>query len=176
MEINEKKNYGIWILRILLTLACALTFAWIFSNSLKTGTESSSQSLAVTNAVQDTAQVIAPSSSIATATGADYDKLHSIIRSIAHFSEFALLGALLIACYFSYTRDKSLCVLPFGLIVLTPIIDECLQISTGGRGAEMKDILLDTAGGFLGALVGLIAVGLVWLIVKKHRAKRERKI
>ena len=176
MEKSKRKNYGIWILRIALSLACALTFAWIFSNSLKTGEQSSAQSLAVTNAVQDTARIIAPSSSVATATGAEYDKLHSLIRSIAHFSEFALLGALLIACYFSYTRDKSLCVLPLGLIVLTPIIDECLQISTGGRGAEMKDIFLDTAGGFLGAFAGLIIVGLILLIVKKRGAKRERKI
>ncbi len=176
MGINKKKNVSLWVLRIALTLACALTFAWIFSNSLKTGEQSSAQSLAVTNSVQDVAQVIAPSSSVATATGDDYDKLHSLIRSIAHVSEFALLGALLITCYFSYTSDKALCIVPFGLILLTPIIDECLQISTGGRGAEMKDILLDTAGGFLGALAGLMIVGLIYLILKKSRAKRERKV
>ena len=134
------------------------------------------QSLAITDSVQDVAQAIAPSSKVATAKGEDYDKLHNFIRNLAHFSEFALLGALLIVCYFSYTKDKAFCFLPFGLIVLTPICDECLQMFTAGRGAELKDMLLDTAGGCLGALAGLIIVGLIWLIVKRSRAKRERKL
>ena len=156
-------------LRIALTLACALVFAWIFSNSLKTGMESSTQSLAVTDAVQGVAQVIAPSSGVATATGDAYDKLHSVIRSIAHFSEFALLGALLIWCYLSYTREKAFCVVPLGLIVLTPIIDECLQTFTGGRGAELYDIFLDTVGGLLGAIVAFF---LFLLIVRMRKRKK----
>lgn len=159
----------ITVLRIALTLACAFVYAWIFSNSLKTGAESSAQSLAVTDAVQSAAQVVAPSSGVATATGEEYDKLHSLIRSIAHFSEFALLGALLSWCYLSYTRQKAFAVIPFAFIVLTPIVDECLQTFTGGRGAEIKDILLDTAGGLFGAAVALLLFWLGWVIYKRRK-------
>ena len=170
----RRKNRKIWIARFALTLACAFVFAWIFSNSLKTGAESSAQSHAVTNAVQSVAQSVAPSSSVATAKGKAYENLHNVIRKIAHFSEFALLGALLIWCYLSYTKDKAFCVLPFGLILLTPIVDECLQTFTGGRGAELADVFLDTVGGFLGALVALLAVWAVRKILQRKKRKGAR--
>lgn len=176
MKKTTKKNGKIWVLRIVLTIACIFAFAWIFSNSLKTGEQSSAQSHAVTKAVQDTAKVVAPSSKVATATGEDYDILHSLIRSIAHFSEFAVLGALLAWCYLSYTRQKAFFVLPIGLIVLTPIVDETLQISTGGRGAEMKDIFLDTAGGLLGALCAVVLVWLVFALCQRRRRKRGNRV
>ena len=164
-----KKNTKLIILRIVLTLACALTYAWIFSNSLQSGARSSAQSHAVTDAVQDTAQVIAPSSGVATATGKDYDALHNVIRSIAHFAEFALLGALLVWCYLSYTRQKAFAVIPFGLIVLTPIVDECVQLFTGSRAAELKDIFLDTGGGFIGAALALLAFFVFRAIFKRRK-------
>lgn len=176
MEKATQKNGKIWVLRIVLTIACIFAFAWIFSNSLKTGEQSSAQSQAVTKAVQDTAKVVAPSSKVATATGEDYELLHNVIRSIAHFSEFAVLGALLAWCYLSYTRQKALFILPIGLIVLTPIVDETLQISTGGRGAEMKDILLDTAGGLLGTVCALAIVWLVFALCKRRRRKRGDRV
>lgn len=169
MEKVAKKNTRLIFLRVVLTIACALVYAWIFSNSLKSGAESSAQSHAVTDAVQGAAQVVAPSSGVATATGKDYDALHSIIRSIAHFAEFALLGALLSWCYLSYTRQKAFAVIPFGLIVLTPIIDECLQLFTGSRAAEMKDIFLDTGGGFIGAALALFAFFVCRAIFKRRK-------
>ena len=169
MDKVTKKNAWLIFLRVVLTIACALVYAWIFSNSLKSGAESSAQSHAVTKAVQSAAQVVAPSSGVATATGAAYDALHSVIRSIAHFAEFALLGALLSWCYLSYTRQKAFAVIPFGLIVLTPIIDECLQLFTGSRAAEMKDVFLDTSGGFIGAALALLAFFVCRAIFKRRK-------
>ncbi len=161
-------------MRTVLTLACLFVFAWIFSNSLQTGEQSSKTSHTVTDTVQNVASVIAPSSPIATATGEDYDKLHNDIRSIAHFLEFALLGALLIFCYYSYTKNAAYLIAPLGLIFLTPIVDEYLQTFVGGRGAELKDVLIDTSGGFAGAAFAAIVLVIGFLIVKKKRgAKRE---
>ena len=167
----NKNGVKIWILRITLTLACLLVFAWIFSNSLQTGEESSSQSVAVVDAVQRVVKVFAPNSSIANATGEAYAKLHEDIRVLAHFCEFALLGALLVWCYRSYTSDKAFAFLPVVIVLLTPIVDECLQTTTLGRGAELFDVFVDSLGGICGCAFAFITILIAWII----RKSKERK-
>ena len=171
--IEEMKNGGmkIWILRIALTLACLFAFAWIFSNSLQTGEESSSQSVAVVDTVQKIVGAIAPDSPIATATGEAYDRLHGQIRTVAHFCEFALLGVLLVWCYRSYTRDKAFAFLPVALVLLTPLVDECLQTLVGGRGAELFDVFVDSLGGISGCAFAGIVLFLIWCIRRKREGK-----
>jgi VanZ family protein len=167
MMKTNKKTWRIWTLRITLTILCLLVLAWIFSNSLQTGEQSAEQSQTVVDVVQDTAGVIAPDSSIANATGDDYATLHNSVRNFAHFAEFALLGFLLTCCYFSYTRQKQYFVIPAGLVLLTPMIDECLQTFIVARGAEISDVFLDTAGGFTGMIAALLSLAVIWIIYKK---------
>ena len=173
MEKIRQHKKGIYALRIILTLLCALVLAWIFSNSLAVGEKSSSQSGAVTDAVQDVAGVIAPESSVATATGEDYDKLHMDIRTLAHFCEFVALGGLLLFCYFSYTRKKDFFIIPLWLVVFVPLIDACLQTFTGGRAAQLSDVLIDTAGGFMGMILAFVAflLGRAWYLRRKRRGR-----
>ena len=167
----KAKRWKIVILRALLTLLCILMFAWIFSNSLKSGESSSKQSQTVVDSIQDVASVIAPDSSIANATGKDYEKLHMDIRTLAHFSEFALLGALLIWCYLSYTRAKLFLVIPFGIATLTPFVDEFLQTFSSGRAAEITDVVVDMLGLGFGMFLAFASLGVgVWL----YRRKKKR--
>lgn len=175
MEKNRGKKWKIYLLRAGLTLLCVLTLILIFSNSLQSGEKSSGQSSAVTDAVQDVAGVIAPDSGVANATGTEYDKLHMDIRTLAHFGEFALLGALLIFCYFSYTRTKSFLILPLSGIVLTPFVDECLQMFATARAAELKDVLVDTAGGVFGVVLAVLALVIGGWLYRRRRAKKQLK-
>ena len=177
MEKIRQHKKGIYALRIILTLLCALVLAWIFSNSLAVGEKSSSQSGAVTDAVQDVAGVIAPESSVATATGEDYDKLHMDIRTLAHFCEFVALGGLLLFCYFSYTRKKDFFIIPLWLVLFVPLIDECLQTFTGGRAAQLSDVLIDTAGGLMGMALAFVAflLGRVWYLRRKRRGRANAR-
>ena len=161
--------WKIWILRISLTLACLATFAWIFSNSLQTGEQSSSQSSSVVDTVQRVAAVFAPNSFIATATGEAYERLHEQVRIVAHFCEFALLGALLVWCYRAYTDDKAFAFLPVALVLLTPIVDECLQMATVGRSAEIFDVFVDSLGGICGCIVAGITLMIGFWIGKRRR-------
>ncbi|MBQ8323078.1 MAG: VanZ family protein [Clostridia bacterium] len=161
------------ILRILLTALCLLVYAWIFSNSATVGAQSSAQSHSVTKTVQKIVGVFAPDSFIATAAGEDFDRLHSAIRTLAHFCEFALLGALLTWCYASYTRDKAFAFLPVALVVLTPIFDEAVQSFTGGRAAEVADLLVDTAGGLAGCVFALVTL---WIGFAVSRRKKKKKV
>ncbi len=171
MEQNCGKALKIWILRALLTALCLCMLAFIFGNSLQTGEQSSGLSRKVTDAVQKLCGLFAPESWIATATGEAYDKLHGIVRTAAHFSEFALLGALFCWCYRAYTRDKTFLFLPVGLLVLVPIVDEFLQRSSADRIADIADMLVDTAGGLCGFSFALLTL-LIGFICKRKKEKK----
>ena len=176
MEKYRGNKWKIYALRTFLTLLCAFVIAWIFSNSLQTGEQSSSQSSAVTDTVQDVASVIAPDSSVATATGEDYDKLHMDIRTLAHFCEFVALGGLLVFCYASYTRRKSFFFIPVWLVLFVPLIDECLQTFTLSRTAELTDVFTDTIGGFTGMILAMCALVVGGWLLRCLRKKRKGKV
>ena len=131
---------------ILLTLLSAATVWFIFSNSLKSGVASASQSQAVTEGIQDAIEVIAPSSPIAKAEGTAFDRLHAFVRKSAHFLEYALLGALLLFTCRSYTRLKRFWFAPPCIAFLVAAFDEYIQNFTPGRGNSFADVLIDTAG------------------------------
>lgn len=174
----KKSKAKIWrlVLRIVLPLACIAVLAFIFSNSLKSGTASSAQSGTVVNLVQKIAGVFAPNSWLATATGEAKEKIHAVIRMLAHFSEFALLGALFIWCYFSYTLQKRWLYLPVCTFLLVPVTDEFLQTLTASRAGEISDILVDLLGGFSGMLFAIVTVAIgVGIYLHKKRKKAENK-
>lgn len=173
MERKKKVQWKLWLLRILLTVLCIGAFVWIFSNSLQTGEASSEKSETVVDAVQNVAGVIAPDSFVATAKGEDRAFLHDIIRKLAHFAEFALLGALLTWCYFSYTRSKAFAFLPVALVWFTPIVDEFLQSFSSGRASELVDIFVDTAGGICGILFAALTLLIGFWI---HKSKRKKRV
>ena len=156
----------------LTTLLCVLTCAWIFSNSLQNAEESTATSQGVVDIVQAVAGAIAPNSSIATATGEAYEKLHAAVRVVAHFCEFAWLGALMVWCWRSYTAKKVWVIAPVAGIVSVPIIDEWLQSTTVGRAAEFLDVVIDVSGGIFGAA---FAVFTIWLGIKIIRNRKRKK-
>ena len=165
-----EKNKKIYLVRVLLTLACVLLLAFIFGNSLTEGDDSSKQSAGVVKAVQKIVGVFAPNSWIATATGEQYDRLHASVRTLAHFSEFALLGALCSWCYRAYTNEKTYFFVVVCFVAYVPIIDEFLQTLTVGRVADIHDVFLDTLGAFAGILFALCT-----LFLGRIRRKRRCK-
>ena len=157
----EKKQ--IVTIRIILTLLTIGCLAWIFSNSLATGMESSEASQTVTETVQDVVGAVAPSSPIATATGEEFDLLHTFVRNAGHFCQFALLGALLFWCLLSYSlKKKALWIAPVTTTAIA-FIDEYLQTFVEERVGEIFDVLLDCAGAVTGIA---FAVACVWLGIK----------
>jgi VanZ family protein len=164
------------ILRIVLPILCIATLAFIFSNSLRSGNASSAQSGSIVNAVQKIVGVFAPNSWLATATGEAKDKIHAVIRTLAHFSEFALLGALFIWCYFSYTSEKRWLYLPVCTFLLVPVTDEFLQTLTATRAGEMADIAVDMLGGVCGMLFATVTIAIgVGICLHKKSKKTKNK-
>ena len=171
---TAKNNTWLWVLRLALICASMATMVFIFSNSLKSAEQSSQQSSDVLQVVQKIAMIIAPDSQIAHATGPWYDFLHTSIRSMAHFLEFALLGTLCSFTCFTYTFSKAW---QGGAILSTAavaVVDECLQLTAVSRAFEFADILLDTSGGVAGVAFAVLCVWIGVCIFHKRRAKKEK--
>ena len=168
-----KRNKLLVFWRIVTTLACVLTLAFIFSKSLKPAEASSAQSSTVVDTVQQVVSAVAPESPIATATGEAYDKLHADIRTIAHFLQFALLGALLCWCWFTYNQEKPYVVIPATAIIITPMLDELLQTLSSGRAAEWLDVGVDVFGGVCGGFFALCTITIGVYIYRKKRAQKR---
>ena len=84
-----------------------------------------------------------------------------LLRKIAHFTEYAVLGALF-AAFFARTRNPIL-LKPLAFGAFAALSDETLQLFVPGRSGQLSDVWLDMAGVACGAL-------LVWLIhkIRKH--------
>ncbi|MBQ7923831.1 MAG: VanZ family protein [Clostridia bacterium] len=169
---GKTKTWRSVCLRVFTTLLCVGLLTWIFSNSLQPAETSSAQSAGVVEIVQEVVSVFAPDSPIATATGEDYDTLHSVIRTLAHFTEFAVLGALFVCCWRSYTAKKAYLALPIAGICVTPVVDELLQTFSDGRAMELADVFVDMLGGACGGVAALFALWAALAIVKKVREKK----
>lgn len=156
-------------LKVILPMLYLGMLVFIFSNSLQTGAQSSQTSSRVVDMVQAIFKAIAPNSKIATATGEDYLKLHQIIRVLAHFTEFAVLGGLVACCCLVYSAPKKYQYLAMVSTAIMPIIDETLQCFTVNRAAQFLDVCID----FCGGAVGLALVVGVYYLVRCHRNKKN---
>lgn len=138
------------------SIICAFIFAvitvFIFKNSAKSALESSEQSGFFVDFVINNISFIFKSTDMAT----------TIIRKLAHFTEFFIQGAALCGCIFSEKFNKNFIYVLFtGL--LTACIDEYIQLFFEGRGSQVSDIFID----FSGTLLSVLVFMLLWYFIKK---------
>lgn len=173
-KIKFDKKLKIWCVRIILTLLCILMIAWIFSNSLKDSTQSGQQSSQVTEGVQDVLETFKPDLSLGGATEQeDFYLLHSLVRSFAHFAEFALLCALVTWCVLSYTKIKYFFAIPLPFCFGVAVLDEYLQTFAEGRTQELADVLMDCLGACAGFAFALASIWLVGLLLRYIKNKKS---
>lgn len=130
-----------------------LVLCFIFSNSLQ-GPE-------VSNAKSSTvAALLRPLFDLFLQTSDTY--FHFLIRKLAHFTEFALLGICLsgVAVHTTW-EERCRWMLPIGGSFMAAVVDETIQRFTG-RTSMFKDVLIDFSGAVFG--IGLV---LLWLWVKR---------
>jgi VanZ family protein len=176
MGKKVKQNKIRLVFKIILPIACLLWWTFILTNSLRTGDQSAAQSSSVVNTVQEVAKVVAPQSGIANATGAAYNNLHTLIRNCAHVGQFVVFGFLLCCCYFAYTFKIRYFYFPIIAVVLTPLIDECIQGFVAGRGSELLDLILDTCGGIAGMLFASLGIAIGALVRDVKARKRDTHV
>ena len=136
---------------LLLAILAALAFIW--GNSLDSAVESAAKSGRVGELV--------------VGQGGVTDHL---VRKLAHFTEYAVLGALLLlltAVGFRVRLQTVVNCLFF--LMAAALTDETIQIFTG-RGPQIQDVWLDFAGGFTGLLVMLA----LWALLRRAFRSRRR--
>lgn len=79
----------------------------------------------------------------------DIDILRVIVRKMAHFTEYLILGILVInAC--KYNSVKDMIKLSILICILYACTDEIHQLFIQGRGGRIFDVLIDTLGSLTG--------------------------
>ena len=101
--------------------------------------------------------------------------LHPLIRKVAHFAEYALLGFLLLL-YWRITLNRKhmralgLLLLALSISILFACTDEWHQLYVNGRSGQPGDVLIDSCGAATGS-------GIAFLLSrrKKHKVKSQSK-
>ena len=81
---------------------------------------------------------------------------HHLLRKLAHFSAFAILGFL----FTGAMRPKKLPTRPVMFAFFAAFTDETIQLFVEGRSGQVSDIWIDLSGAVCGAM-------LAWLILRK---------
>ncbi len=168
---TDKKTAVIIVLRCLAVAVCLLYVAWIFSNSLKTASESIEQSGEVTDGVAQVFKWLAPNSFWANASKEELEVLHAYVREGAHFLEFALLGVLCSCVFFAFQGKGLQALFPFLGGLFVGVIDEILQLFSKGRAFEWTDILIDFGGVLFGCSLAFFVATAVVIYAKKRSVK-----
>lgn len=157
------------LIRILLCVLIILNTTAIFGLSAESSEESSKTSRKVTAVLAEWTvrgfDQMSPAQK-----GAEIDRLHPTVRSLAHMAEFGSLGLLWLLLLF--TQRKHVLFSgggAMGAVLLTAIFDELTQqLAAQGRVADLADVLLDCFGG----LLGCCAAFAVLLMIKLYQKGR----
>jgi len=107
--------------------------------------------------------------------GAEKAVTQLLIRKLAHFSEFAAVGGLLLSCAYCFDRQRPH---RFGVPVLfaglsAALIDETIQLFVEGRAGMIADVWIDFAGVVTGALL-LLAFYALYRRTKRFKRKQGK--
>ena len=133
-----------------------LVILFIWDNSLQSDISSDGLSLTIT-------QWLSPILYKLGITG-DMWSLNRIVRKLAHVFEFAVLGGCLYVALHQFNREYAgLKVIAIGFVIA--ILDECLQLTSIGRHASIRDVAIDTAG----VIIGVAVVQVILSIYRRIR-------
>lgn len=152
------------ILKITVTLTTLLVMGFIFSNSAEVAEASGGKSALVTQWINGVLAVL----------GFGLRLTEGLVRKLAHFAEYSLLGFWLVLTLRVYTRR----VLPYlawplFLGLATAVCDETLQTFIPGRAGQLRDVCIDFAGVTAGIFCGLILMLLIKALVIVLRQRRK---
>lgn len=158
------------ILFVSMLILSLLWVAFIFSNSLDNGEQSSNKSHTVTVVVNE----------VADSVGIKQEIKESTVRKLAHFTEFAVLGLLVCADILlaPIPRFESILKRMLPLCASLPVcfilasVDELIQKFSSGRACEFLDVLTDS----LGALCGIALFILVYIICSAIKSRRQKAV
>ena len=145
------------ILRIILILLLLCTFFVIFGFSSQDGETSGGLSRNITNKIL---QISNKYNTLGQEEKEQMaDKTEKIIRKVAHFSIYTVVGLLLMGLLSTYKiKENWRMILSILLGMLYAISDEIHQSFTPGRTPRIADVYIDTLGVILGILLILLGI------------------
>ena len=149
------------IVRILLIVLTILVMIFIFKMSAMEAEESSQLSTSVGYTVGEI--VIDGFNEMPDTEQQQYvDGIEHPLRKLAHFSEFAALGLLLLLDAAVFTKlsgfKRFLTAVVLGLIYAAS--DELHQTLVSGRSCELKDVMIDVGGVISGCIIASVFLAL----------------
>lgn len=146
--------------RLIMILLTAALIAFAFFHSSMPATVSAEESGSVLLFLQNLLNSI----------GLSAELTDHIVRKLAHFTEYAAIGAMLMNTAYSFNKSRPHKFYPHILFagLMTAVIDEAIQLNVAGRSGQITDVLLD----FSGILAGSIIMLLILTIYKKIRKIR----
>ena len=160
------------IFRIVLIMLLCLTFYKIFQFSSENATESSSRSGEI---IRKIINIFPYTKNLSISTKEKIvKKAQPIIRKLAHFSIYAIVGILIMTFVSTYKLllwKKLLISIIVGLGYA--ISDEFHQTFIPGRSGELRDVLIDTSGVICGIIIVLIVIAVYKALGEKYKLMKS---
>lgn len=83
------------------------------------------------------------------------------VRKLAHFSEFALLGILVLCAIRRTTPRFYAYQIHLTFLLFVPITDEIIQLFVPGRACQISDVFIDISGYLFGSFIALTLFHLI---------------
>ena len=145
--------------RVIFMLLTALSILFAFVHSLMPSSVSDAESNGFVLLLQSFFQLF----------GVTPEAVPGVVRKLAHYTEFSVIGAMLTCCAYSFDRIKPYRFLIQILFVglLTAVTDETIQLFVEGRAGMIADVWIDFSGVITGSLILLLI-----LLSRKRRNKK----
>ena len=163
------RNYRIYsVLQFVLAVAIFGTVCFIFSNSMRTGADSSGMSRAVQDFLQSLLRRLGHPAAAARLT-------EHMVRKAAHFCEYTMEGFFLLLGTRLFTHKLRFLSWPVLLGLLTALCDETIQLFYAGRGSSVTDVWIDFAGVLTGMVLAMAFAVLVETLMRRTRRREEKR-
>ncbi len=168
MQSKEYRRHKLLVYITLIPVIATAIMIFLFSS--QSGSESASTSGGIVSAVLE---VVEPEFDQLSETEQTtlMESLQHIIRKLAHFLEYAMLGFFLMLHIKVRGNIRRGWLWAFGMGTAYAITDEIHQMLVGTRSGQISDVLLDGAGVLCG--VGVLLV--MWYVVDSLHGRRQMK-
>lgn len=165
-----------FLLKPLSFVPAALVMVMIFNFSAQDGVSSSALSTEITETIVHSFNYRMNMGWTPYEQAALVESLEYIVRKLAHFGEYALLGlALAIPLYTYGVRQWKLPLLAESICVAYAFLDEYHQMFSAGRSPRLTDVAIDSAGAITGILIAQILCFILARTIFRPLAIKKKK-
>lgn len=101
------------------------------------------------------------------------NRIEKVIRKIAHFSIYTVVGILVMALISTYQiKEKNRIIISTIIGIIYACSDEIHQSFVPGRSPMITDVMIDT----MGVILGILLITTIKLIIQKYQEKLKKMV